>query len=102
MAKKKSVIKDEIVIKSTKPEFKPGNKPYLEYDGVVLNANVPWNELVAELKNSGKTKSAIAKYAECELDVINQIEAKNFDNLCFRSGARIITLHSQQFPACYN
>jgi hypothetical protein len=95
MSKKKLINKPSI-IKSRKPEFSPGDKPYLEYDGVVLNANVPWNALVDELIEQGCIEKSIAQYAECSLNVIKELKIKKYDNLCFRAGARIITLHYAQ------
>lgn len=92
MSKKKSTSNSDTP-KQCEPEFKPGDKPFLEYDGTVLNANVPWDELVSELEASGCTAKDIAQYAECELSVIHEISKKIYDNLCFRSGARIVTMH---------
>jgi hypothetical protein len=101
MAKKKSGIKDETVKKSTKPEFKPGKKPYLEYDGVVLNTNVPWDELLGDLIASGFSHEVIATEIGTELEILKNIEAKDFENLSFRAGARMITMHSEAHPENY-
>ena len=79
--------------------FKPGKTPHCEFDGAVLNANVPWNELVAELIARGKTEQQIADYAECDLSVIQAIQNNNYENLWFRTGARIITLHTNYRPS---
>jgi hypothetical protein len=87
--------------KSKKPEFKPGNKPYLEYDGCILNANVPWIAIVRELMECGVTENEIADYAECPLETIADILENNYETLSFRAGARMLTLHSNHFPICY-
>lgn len=100
MTKKKSPMPKSIVIKS-EAEFKPGSKPYLEFDGAMLNANVPWDELVLELNEHGCDNHEIAAYIECDTAIIMQIQAKNFKNLSFRAGARMITLHSKHYPDFY-
>lgn len=83
---------------TTYPEFKPGDKPYTQFGNVMLNANVPWDELVNELIKSGQSMKQIADYAECPLDVIRNIRKGVFDGLHFRAGARICTLHYKAFP----
>jgi hypothetical protein len=102
MPKKKSNLKQVVKIES---DFKPGDKPYYEYDGMILNANVPWNELVQELVQelliNGYSELNVAKYSGRTLRVIKDVLNKSYDGLCFRAGARIITLHSRIFPACY-
>lgn len=100
MAKKKPLTDSENVTKSA-PEFKPGNKPHLEYDGVLLNANVPWNELVDELVERGFTLLQVSDYAECSLDTVKELQESVFDNLSFRAGARIATMHYQHRPEFY-
>ncbi len=100
MSKKKDDKKDDGK-KSKSLEFKPGNKPYYEYDGVVLNANVPWNELIVELVEARVSVVKIATYAQCSIATIIQLTKYNFENLSFRSGARIVTLHSIHRPEFY-
>lgn len=100
MAKKKTCNETDVKVKSA-PEFKPGDKPYCEYDGAVLNANVPWNELVEELLQKGFTLKEVAEYAECPLETLIELQASQFDKLSFRSGARIVTMHCQHRPECY-
>jgi hypothetical protein len=101
MAKKKLRKKNDKTTESAIPEFKPGNKPYCKYDGSVLNANVPWCEVVQELKQRGFTQTQIAQYAECGLQVIKEVLSKKYGKLCFRAGARIITMHSNYYPHAY-
>ncbi len=92
MAKKKP--KSNIrVIKRNVPEFKPGNEPHFEYDGLVLNGNVPWSEVLQTLLDKGITIKNIAIYAGCSQKVIHNALQKNYVGLCFRSGARILTFH---------
>lgn len=101
MAKKKPVNKKDGEIKAAEPEFKPGDTPHLEYDGSVLNANVPWNEVILELQQQGCAASDIADYAECAESVIKELVNKNYSNLNFRTGARIITYHCKHNPSVY-
>jgi hypothetical protein len=98
MAKKKSNPEKNMKVKS---DFKPGNKPYYEYNGTVLNANVPWDEVVLDLQEQGCPANKIAQYAECSLNVVKDILKKKYDGLCFRSCARLITLHSNHCPQVY-
>ena len=78
---------------NNKPKFKPGNKPYCMFGKEVLNANVPWNEIVMDIKEKGYSLITIAQLAETDLTTIQEIIALNFENLPFRSGARLITQH---------
>ena len=95
MAKKKFPRKNSL------PEFKPGDKPYLEYDGVILNANVPWNEIVTDIKEKHYSLSTIAAIAEATLGTLKAVLKQNYDSLPFRSGARLLTLHNRLYPQCY-
>lgn len=101
MAKKKPLFNPNDLEK-IEPEFKPGDKPHLEYDGQILNHNVPWGELVTDIQACGYTQGDIAQYAECKLSVVEEIANNNYDNLCFRSGARIVTMHHTKNPHMYN
>jgi hypothetical protein len=101
MAKKKPDDDAKKVPKKAQ-EFKPGNTPYYEYDGTVLNANVPWNEVVTDLVTRGQSVKSIAEYAQCSVEVISAVLQKNFNVLCFRAGARIITLHCNFYPEAYS
>lgn len=73
--------------------FKPGKTPHCEFEGTMLNANVAWNELVSDLLEWGISEQEIADYAECDLSVIKDIQAENYESLWFRAGAKISTLH---------
>jgi lambda repressor-like predicted transcriptional regulator len=79
------------------PEFKPGNEPHLEYDGTVLNANVPWHEVVSQIMAEGITATAIAEEAGLSLQTINNILKEDYHGLYFKAGARLITI---QYRVC--
>jgi DNA-binding NarL/FixJ family response regulator len=83
------------------PEFKPGDKSYTQYGNEFLNKDVHWSEVVMELLQIGETKKHIAEYAECSESTISNILKQQYEQLTFRAGARIITLHYNQCPAHY-
>lgn len=98
MAKKKISKKLDINQANKISEFKPGDTPHYEYDGVVLNANVDWQQVILELQQAGQAPQEIADYAECNVNLINNILNKNYDGLNFRTGARLIALHVRHYP----
>lgn len=98
---KKKTDKEPVAINKTKPEFKPGDKPYCEFDGVLLNANVPWHELIADLKDKGCTIDDIAERIACPLEVLEQAQEKQYNNLAFRAGASLVTMHYEYCRECY-
>ena len=100
MSKKKDCDEMNSSVKNV-PEFKPGSQPHYEYDGDILNANVPWNELVDELTQAGYSLKQIATQAECPLATIKEVKNSIFEHLPFRSGARIVTMHYTAQPECY-
>lgn len=105
MAKKrklKKVVDESKTSTNEKPDFKPGDKPYYEYDGVILNANVAWDEVVLELQEAGKSVESIAAYAECDASIITNILEKKYDGLTFRAGARLLTMHCGAYPEDYS
>lgn len=101
MTKKKPTDKDGVKPTESKPEFKPGDTPYYKYDGILLNANVPWSELVKDIEVCGYSLQNIADNAECELSVIQEVLEKNYDHLNFRTGTRIVTMYYAKNPHMY-
>jgi hypothetical protein len=91
MSKKKPFIK----------QFKPGNKPYLEFDGTILNANVPWNEVVNDILKAGVSSAEISIETHLLPHVIGEILEGNYDGLCFKAGAMLITLHCRYRQELY-
>lgn len=81
--------------------FKPGKTPYCEFEGTMLNADVAWDELVSDLIARGISEQAIADYAECDLSVIKELQEENYENLWFRAGAKISTLHCRSHTNRY-
>ena len=77
------------------PDFKPGNTPHLQYGNEVLNANVPWNEVISDLCSHGLSMAEIAIQLDVELSSIQAVAAKNYSHLNFKAGARLLTLHMQ-------
>jgi hypothetical protein len=101
MAKKK-IHRKKFSLKSEPPEFKPADKPYLEYDGVILNANVPWHEVIADIVLQQYSLVDIAVFIEADIKTLEEVLKQNFDVLSFRAGARLITLHYRLCSACYS
>ena len=81
--------------------FEPGNMPSLEYNGVFLNANVPWHELIYDLNKVHCTKKQIAEYIECSILIVDELLKCNYSHLSFRAGARLVTLHVRYFPELF-
>ena len=98
----KKGAKPRRLVKAKAAEFKPGDTPYLEYDGQILNKDVPWKELVRDLLDNGHSITQIAVDIECPIRVVNQILVGNYDNLPFRNGARLVTRHCLDCPQHYS
>lgn len=100
MAKKKPPLDTENV-KKPAPEFKPGNKPHCQFGNEVLNQNVPWDVVLNDIEEKGYSLVTIASIAETTLDTLQNVLKQQFDDLSFRSGARIIGLHYRVCPSAY-
>jgi lambda repressor-like predicted transcriptional regulator len=83
------------------PEFKPGEKSFCRFGKEFLNKDVPWHRVVADIKEHNYSLSAIAVFAGTRLEVIQQVLQKNFNELSFRVGAKLISLHFQLCPEHY-
>ena len=82
----------------TQPEFKPGSAPHAQYGDEVLNANVPWDQVVSEILTRDYTIAALAEEIKGTTSVIIKILKRDFSALNFRTGARILGVHCQLFP----
>jgi hypothetical protein len=80
------------------PEFKPGNTPHTQYGNEVLNANVPWDQVVSEILTRDYTIAALAEEIKSTTSVLIKILKQDFSMLNFRTGARILGIHCQLFP----
>lgn len=87
--------------KDESPEFKPGKKPYTQFGALVLNANVPWDELVTELNECGVDCESIATEIKVETQVVENLLKRKTKGLTFRAGASLITIHCRYFPEDY-
>lgn len=88
----------EIVQTSDQPEFKPGNTPHTQFGEQMLNFNVPWDQIVFEILTCDYTLAALAEKIQSTTSVLNKILKQDFSTLNFRTGARILGVHSQLFP----
>ena len=78
------------------PAFKPGNTPHLQYGNQVLNDNVCWDEVIHELCLHGLSMAEIATRLDVDVDVVQTAAKRNYAQLNFKTGARLLALHMQQ------
>ena len=76
------------------PVFKPGNTPHMKYGNEMINANVPWNEVISDLCSYGVTMAEIAAHLEVELSVVQAAVKQNYTGLSFKMGARLLAMHA--------
>lgn len=81
------------------PSFKPGNTPHLQYGKEVLNANVPWSDVLNEICLSGMALTEIASRLEVSVSMLRAVATQHYENLNFKTGARLLTLHMQHCAA---
>lgn len=101
MGKKKPDNQNDFIPEQEGTEFKPGDEPHCKFGNQVLNANVPWDEVVAELRAKKCSIAEIAEYAECDISVIFSVLKQDYSCLNFRTGARLITLHHRFYAEQY-
>jgi lambda repressor-like predicted transcriptional regulator len=83
------------------PEFKPGATPHTQLGKETLNANIAWDGVVDEIVKANYTLETLATEVGISVKNIQNILQKNYDDLSFRIGARILRVHSQLFPEIY-
>lgn len=83
------------------PIFKPGDKPYTEFGKEILNGNVAWDEVVQAILDTGYDKGELALDVGLQKAAVNRILAGEYDDIYFRAGARILTIHCRLFPHLY-
>ena len=77
-----------------KPDFKPGNKPYLVFGNEVLNNNIPWSEVLNDLVSKAELAIAdIAARLETTREVLENLLKTGECGLGFKQGARLLTIH---------
>jgi lambda repressor-like predicted transcriptional regulator len=78
------------------PEFKPGDKPYLQFGHVVLNNNFPWKDILDDVLNSsGMSIAALSVKLETTVSTLRNVVNGNNCPLSFKQGARLLTLQEQ-------
>ena len=77
---------------SVQLEFKPGDTPWLEYGGEVLNGNVNWVETIKAVLSQGYTESSLAQQLELTLSHIEAILKGDISVLNFKRGARLLAI----------
>jgi hypothetical protein len=82
------------------PEFKPGNTPHTQFGNQTLNANVPWDQVVQEILVH-KNQQELAVDLGMPLANVTKILKQNYRKLNFKTGARILMIHCNFYPAQY-
>lgn len=86
-----------------KPEFKPGNKPYLVFGNEILNNNIPWSEVLRDLVIKVElTVIDIAAQLETTVGVLKTLLKTGECGLGFKQAARLLTIHDKYFNDCKN
>ena len=81
-----------------KPEFKPGNKPYLKFGNEILNDNLPWADILNEvLTKSGLNLSQIAGKLNTSINNLNNIVNGNACPLTLKQGAILLSLQNKYY-----
>ena len=83
-------------------EFKPGNTPHTQYGDKILNANVPWSEIVNQILTRNYTIGRLAEEVKTSIAALNKILREDFSELNFRTGARILGVHCLLFPETFS
>ena len=83
------------------PEFKPGNTPHTKFGDEVLNANVPWDQVVSEILTRDYTIAGLAEEIKSTTSVLINVLKSDFSTLNFRIGARILGVHCVLFPETF-
>ena len=83
------------------PEFKPGTTPHTQYGDEMLNANVPWHEIVGQILTRNYTIGRLAEEVKTSIAALNKILKEDFSELNFRTGARILGVHCVLFPETF-
>jgi hypothetical protein len=83
------------------PEFKPGNTPHTKLGDEMLNANVPWHEIVSQILTRNYTIGRLAEEVKTNIASLNKILKEDFSELNFRTGARILGVHCVLFPETF-
>ncbi len=84
---------DTIDNEPNKPEFKPGDTPYLLFGNSVLNNNIAWREVLEDIVQRGSLSySQIAGKLEVTTNIIKTIINGNNCPLTFKQGARLLAI----------
>ena len=84
------------------PEFKPGNTPETKFGDEMLNANVPWHEIVRQILTRNYTIGRLSEEVKTSIAALNKILREDFSELNFRTGARILGVHCLLFPETFS
>ena len=89
------------MVSKKKLESKSRKNTHFEFDDALLNASLPWYELVEELLHRNCTLYNIAARLGCSVEVIQEIQQCCYENLNFRAGALLVTMHYEYCRELY-
>ena len=76
-----------------KPEFKPGNKPYLVFGNEVLNNNIPWSEVLNDiLAKPDMSISKVAAELGTSINMLRSVVDGNSCPITFKQGAILLAM----------
>ncbi len=83
-------------------EFKPGKQPYCLFGKEILNHNIPWWREVCEILYFSKnTKAWLAGQVGTTVEIIDRILNRDYSELGFELGAKILYEHERVNPVPY-
>lgn len=83
------------------PIFKPGTTPHTQFGKETLNANIAWHNIVEEIIAGQYSAEKLATEVGVSVKNVQNFLQKNYSDLSFRIGARILGIHSRLFPETY-
>ena len=95
------VYQRDLAQATPQPEFKPGDTPHTQLGNQTLNGNVPWSSIVEEIFQACYTQEQLLAETGITAKDLQKISHNNYKKLSFRSGARLLRVHSMFYPEQY-
>ena len=91
----------DIAQATPQPEFKSGNTPHTRLGDETLNGNINWCNIVNDIIPAHYTQVQLITESGLSANQLQNITNKNYNELSFRAGARLLTVHSRFYPEQY-
>jgi hypothetical protein len=91
----------DIAQATPQPEFKPGEKPYTNFGNETLNGTIEWHSIVNDIIPAHYTQTQLVTESGLSANQLHRIINKDYDELTFRAGARLLMVHSRFYPEQY-